>query len=403
MGQLTDKEASIEKLCRFSTRSGGRLSCRYGLILGDVRQSKNYSMLKPKDSLQAEQKQRLKKIDQYPIVHDPRRLSLQVKDLSEYFSRLSDQELDYRVRQVVQNNTKYAFPRENNKLNERILPLSLEEIHQLNSLGLANVKDFEKIARLLTEDDREMMFDWARLSLNKISYFKKENELIRILPKSFFNPLTAWFVDEAYLDLDNSVRFLTEHLSDSREIEEKIYLLMLLGHLHGKFTQPESIQYKLFFRQFIHRDSPGILRELVKIQDDERPEFEKKQERLQKLKAYWHAVFVQSWMAKAKLQYDGRKALSQADQIIGQQDLGMDMRPSDTIRGAESFGMSMEMRLPGREGESQRQADMHMAEELRMERKARESKWNAQHYMNEVLRLYNIDHTIQHRSHNIGQ
>ena len=341
------------------------------------------------------QKKHLEKIDKYPVVDDPRRISQLLKEMTDSFSSLSEQEMEFRVRRVVQDNSVYGFPLSKKELNRRLTQMGRKDMHQLNALALAYSNNFEKITPFFIESDRDLLRNWARLSLSKVSYFKKNNgEIVRILPSAFFNPLTAWFVDDAYLDLDESVRFLTENLTDNGEVEEKVYLLMLLGHLSGKFTQPESVQYKRFFRQFIHRDSPALLRELIQITDDERPEYEHKQERLQKLKSYWHEVFVQAWMAKAKLQYDGRKALSQADQIIGQQNLGMDMRPSDTIKGAESFGMSLEMKSPHLEGEGQRQAEMYQAEELHLERKAKESKWNAQQYMSEVLQLYNLNHTL---------
>lgn len=213
----------------------------------------------------------------------------------------------------------------------------------------------------------------------------ENSQSLQILSPKSINAITLWYAQHAYLNLEKT---LTE-LSDQSDGEQKIRSLAILGFLLGYLDDSHqgSHHNQTLLRRYVNGELPRVIRERLSKKDDG-PE---NSPRLGQLKRYWHEVFVQRWVASARLEYDGMGMLTIPDRAIASQTLESDTRSSETRSGAVSQARDVYARTNDFvSGQSVIQDyDRNQARLVLQEQRSRRK---LHHFTDELIHAYNPDH-----------
>lgn len=350
----------------------------------------------------------LAEVDQHPVLSDPRRSDALVQAIEFEFEQESSFGQYEQLKKTV-TGEKWWIRSGNDELRSKVEAQPNKS--QLKAMALTN-RLIVSWSNELRESDRELLHKtaWLELKDSALRVKAADNQSVefRILPHHLINPLMAWFIDEVYENLEQNIRVqLKSQISDDDEYREQIYLLMFLGKLLGKFDEDKAGEYIHFFRPFIRRDSPNYLKRIVERESSQGSvdSLHMVEERTSRLKGFWHSFFVQAWMAKARLQYDGKGALTQSDQKIGSSKLDQDERSADSVSAAQRSAETTYYRI-GHEAYHPNRATQHyIAQELRLERVALQNQRQVRTEMDQILCLYCPDHQklIDSKGHAVGE
>lgn len=218
-----------------------------------------------------------------------------------------------------------------------------------------------------------------------IGSFSQEEHLIKLISPLSINPVTAWYVETAFSNIDATIKQL-QHLEG--ETKSKIILaLATLGLLYGKLDKdnPYAKYYQAVLSPYLPTNTPHILKEYI-------PSIEKiylDTPRLQALKGYWHKAFVVKWMASARLGHDEKGSLSISDRQLAARQLPPDGRSTETgaVRQAQAVYAKSDS-LEQREGVIQD----YVRETRKVEQAELKARKQLQQYTNNLLKAYNPEH-----------
>ena len=210
---------------------------------------------------------------------------------------------------------------------------------------------------------------------------------LQILSEWSINDLTYWYTAQTYKNLEVSLKELSSSAESSADKNKIILSIALLGKLFGylKDSNPQSAQFKATLAQYLPGELPKIITEAIGS-----PKGATDSRRLQQLKGYWHAVFVQSLTATNHLHSDSNP-LSPADQHLARQSLQSDGRSAPTRSGAERQANYASARSDSR-GQSQSLLAEFDRQQYKLEQQARRSKSQLINYTNEMICAYNPSH-----------
>ncbi len=219
---------------------------------------------------------------------------------------------------------------------------------------------------------------------------KENNTSIAIISDLSINPITAWYIDTAYTDLEETLRGLSQvHSANPARKKKIVDSLALLGIFFGKLDKdnPHARYYQELLAPHLSDTVPQLVKEYIPLQDSANLT----SPRLRNLQGYWQQAFILKWVAAARVENDGMGALSAADRARASAKLPTDNRAADTHTGAKKNAAYLEARL-GSAVSASGVVTEHAQETHKLRQAEIAAQLQLQEYTHQLILAYNPSH-----------